>query len=289
MVTFLPTDDLTEYQKHNALLNAGMFDLRRSPIAEFSSTPDPAKWDWEGENEWTRAPAAVQKFYDHWYDADAAILKELGDSQTLDIGDLLPFFSTYIIGDMPTSIFVRASYATMFANIYRSGLNRPASGVIVSGQSGTGASLFVRVYYMLTESQGKTMLQFLNLACLLQLKQSVLFSIDGQRVLLFHNRQAYSSTVAAHSPLPKPREVNNNKAIKPWIWSLLDIPEQAPPDSYLVARSNYVIPVQTVSPDTPRNLWWKLRVPHTFYLDRWTIQELHSAFVLPSCGTNIGT
>ena len=126
--------------------------------------------------------------------------------------------------------------------------------------------------------EGKTLFNYYLLVRLLQRKQVILFSPDGERVFLFYDKEVYAvsmETLAGGDvSLPNPESSSNV-----FIWSLFDIREPKEPKSFLVTRPCF--PVQTALPNPDRyQTWEKERMPLLTGLPLWTHDELVQGYVL---------
>ena len=120
--------------------------------------------------------------------------------------------------------------------------------------------------------EGKTLFSYYLLVRLLQRKQVVLFSPDGERVFFFYVHEVYTVSMDAlaggDASLPNPISSSNV-----FIWSLFDINELKAPKSVLVTSPCF--PVQTASPNPVRyKTWDKQRFPLLTGLPLWTRDEL---------------
>ena len=119
-------------------------------------------------------------------------------------------------------------------------------------------------------SAGKTLFNYYLLVRLLQRKQVVLFSPDGESVFLFYHREVYTVRMEAiyGDVLPYPKSSSNV-----FIWSLFDIYGPKEPKKVLVNRP--CLPVQVASPNPIRyKIWRKERIPLLTGLPLWTRDEL---------------
>ena len=116
---------------------------------------------------------------------------------------------------------------------------------------------------------GKTLFQLYFLIHLLQRKQSVLFSWNGDEVFLFHLGKAYHApnvTQMSAEFLPRPRA-------PVFLWSLFDVYAPVPPAPIFVRTGFH--PVQTASPDPRRYKdWRKEKLAITIGFPSWTEEEL---------------
>ncbi|KIM49471.1 hypothetical protein M413DRAFT_407520 [Hebeloma cylindrosporum] len=208
---------------------------------------DPANWQWRAESKslWGPAEEDWKTFLAKWYGTP--------DSQSPCISldplprDLYPY---------TPSIFIRESYLTMFDTVWAKAIaSEGFSGVIITGQPGTGKTLFS--YYLLIR--------------LLQRKQVVLFSPNGVVVYLFYHNEVYKARVGdldGEASLPKPVS-----ATSIFIWSLFDILKREDPAHFLVTYPCF--PVQVASPDPARYaIWKKEHYPLITGLPLWTRDEL---------------
>lgn len=122
--------------------------------------------------------------------------------------------------------------------------------------------------------EGKTLFLYYLLVRLLQRKQVVLFSLNGERLYLFFHNEVYTVSVmtltqAIDVSLPIPISYSS----KVFIWSLFDIRQPREPESFLVTYP--CLPVQTASPNPIRyKIWNKEHSPLLTGLPLWTRDEL---------------
>ena len=117
--------------------------------------------------------------------------------------------------------------------------------------------------------EGKTLFLYYLLIRLLQRKQVVLFSPDGEALYLFYHDQAYYRVGGIDESLPQP--ISNSSNV--FIWSLFDIHEPKEPKRFLVTYP--CLPVQTASLNPIRyKIWNKERMPLRTGLPLWTRDEL---------------
>ena len=115
--------------------------------------------------------------------------------------------------------------------------------------------------------KGKTLFLPYLLARLLQLNQSVLFSLDGERLYLFYFGHVWTAT--ADSNLSLPTRAHTSTPV--FIWSLFDV--KVEPGDPLVWNTCY--PIQTNSLDRSRyKRWFKERGPDITGFPLWTREEL---------------
>jgi hypothetical protein len=99
--------------------------------------------------------------------------------------------------------------------------------------------------------EGKTLFLYYLLVRLLQRKQVVLFSPNGERLYLFYHNEVYAVEMTAlGETLPNPISDSSNV----FIWSLFDIQQPIEPTSPLVTYP--CLPVQTASPNPIRYKIW---------------------------------
>jgi len=133
--------------------------------------------------------------------------------------------------------------------------------------------------------EGKTTFLYYLLVRLLQRKQIVVFSIDGEELFFFHHDNVYTADVTGlkilESTLRLPQPKSSRSDI--FIWSLFDIKKRDEPDNLFVLQP--CLPVQTASPDPSRyKIWVKYRDPLLTGLTLWTRDELAQGYVeLISC------
>ena len=235
---------------------------------------DPDNWEWKAERKarWERAEENWQQFRAIWYGST----EPLSASLSLEPLPVLPGVNNTI----SSSIFIRACFVTMFNIVWAKAISRQGeNGVIITGQPGTGAYLHshipYRVRFILFE--GKTLLEFYFLVRLLQRKQVVLFSPDGQRLYLFYHTEVYTismETVNRDISLPNP--IPSSKV---FIWSLFDIRDRKEPEGFMVTRP--CCPVQTASPSPIRyKTWQKESQPLTTGFPLWSRDELVQGYIL---------
>jgi hypothetical protein len=129
---------------------------------------------------------------------------------------------------------------------------------------------------------GKTLFLFYLLVRLLQLRQVVLFTLDGNDLYLFYHGEVYTTTVASLNTtqklfrLPQPE----SQTSEVFMWSLFDIREKQEPDLVLITHP--CVPVQAAPPDSVRfRTWHKEFRPMHVGLPLWTRDELAKGYVLP--------
>lgn len=130
--------------------------------------------------------------------------------------------------------------------------------------------------------EGKTLFQYYILVRLLQRKQVVLFSLDGEKLFLFYHDKVYTpEPTSVLSSLQLPRSKPSSSDV--FVWSLFDINQRSEPRQLLFNECCF--PVQTASPDPIRYKGWvKTRSALVIGLPLWTYDELLQGYVLPiSC------
>lgn len=167
-----------------------------------------------------------------------------------------PSLSLPLLELEPPTILVRDCYVTTFDRIWAKAFQSEGkNGTILSGQPGTGKTLFL--YYLLVR--------------LLQQKQKVLFSPDGEVLYLFNDDHVYESStseIKTSRHLPKSKSTS-----KIFLWSLFDIEEAMEPKGFLTRRP--CLPVQATSPDPSQyKTWREERYPLLTALPLWTDKEL---------------
>ncbi|KAF8803006.1 hypothetical protein BYT27DRAFT_7196153 [Phlegmacium glaucopus] len=209
---------------------------------------DPAKWEWDDRTGWKVAKKYWEDFRVKWYGATE--FPSLVDPESLSL-EPLPSKITRL-----PSVLVRGSYVSVFDHIWAQAMVLEGSnGAIVTGQPGIGKTLFQ--YYLLIR--------------LLQLKQVVLFTLDGEDLLLFYHDAVYQGVLGdiRREVLPEAKSPSSNI----FIWSLFDIEGQNEPETILVQAP--CLPVQTASPNPSRyKTWYKERAPLLTALPLWTHDEL---------------
>ena len=173
-----------------------------------------------------------------------------------------------------SSILVRESYVTMFDTVWAQAMrSKGRKGVIIAGQSGIGTYLPSHIHSLRwIVFEGKTLFLYYLLIRLLQRKQVVLFSPDGEALYLFYHDQVYyriGGIGGIDVPLPLP--ISNSSNV--FIWSLFDIRLPEEPKRFLVTYP--CLPVQTASLNSIRyKIWDKERMPLHTGLPLWTRDEL---------------
>jgi hypothetical protein len=128
---------------------------------------------------------------------------------------------------------------------------------------------------------GKTLFLIYLLVRLLQLKQVVLFTLDGERVYLFYHEKVYTTYIPQLNAIQPELQLPKPKTSKVFIWSLFDVYKEQEPELLLVRQPCF--PVQAASPDPISfEIWSKERSPLHFDLPLWTPKELAQAYVLPT-------
>ncbi|KDR66585.1 hypothetical protein GALMADRAFT_80659 [Galerina marginata CBS 339.88] len=216
---------------------------------------DSFNWKWANNSPWEPASKNWQLFRAKWYGAAATSIPSAGTSLSLEpLSRLNP--------DGP-SILVRESYGTTFDHVWACAMSSMGyHGAIVTGQSGTGKTVFL--FYLLVR--------------LLQLKQPVLFSLNEHRLHLFYHDKVYKASTAAVENvelewgLPCPKVLRPDSYV--FLWSLFDTRLQHPPKSLLTQYP--CLPVQTVSGVDPIQYrsWEEERMPLFVGLPLWTREEL---------------
>ncbi|KAI0704443.1 hypothetical protein C8T65DRAFT_741124 [Cerioporus squamosus] len=125
-------------------------------------------------------------------------------------------------------ILVRSCYREALVAICLLALTSRDKGMILTGQPGTGKTLFI--WYLLV--------------CLLLKDQVVLLNVEDQRPFLFYRGQVYTAQSCKHLP----------QSSTAFIWSLLD-PFRAPPPG---STDSMVFPVQAASPDGGLYKEWRM-------------------------------
>jgi hypothetical protein len=125
--------------------------------------------------------------------------------------------------------------------------------------------------------EGKTLFLYYLLVRLLQRKQVILFSPDGERLYLFYHNEVYMVGMKALAikgievSLPGPNPISN--FLNVFIWFLFDIHKPKEPKMFLVTSP--CLPVQTASPNPIRyKIWDKKKIPLCTGLPLWTCDEL---------------
>jgi len=208
---------------------------------------DPLSWKWTMDStSWTLAKDMWQEFSSEWYGCN-------------DDNSLLPDSSLSLPPLAPSkcrSLLVRKCYVEIFDRVWaRAFSSNGEVGAIITGQPGTG----------------KTLLDYFILVRLLQLKQNVLFSIDGISLFLFYLGKVYRSSTSAL--LGSESQLPEQICPKVFIWSIFDIAKIEEPASFFF--SNPCLPVQTASPDPGRyKIWAKECGPMRVGMPLWTCREL---------------
>ena len=129
---------------------------------------------------------------------------------------------------------------------------------------------------------GKTLLLIDLLRRLLQRRQVVLFTVNGDSLYLFYHGNVYTTAMAMLITIPESFRLPKPKlrTSKVFMWSLFDIQEQQEPAAFLTNPP--CLPVQTASPDQIRfKTWRKESEPLCIGLPLWTRDELAKGYVLP--------
>ncbi|KAF8802999.1 hypothetical protein BYT27DRAFT_7196147 [Phlegmacium glaucopus] len=223
-------------------------------VALAAENADPDKWEWDNRTGWTSAMQYWQDFRTKWH--GATDLASLVDPESRISPSLaLEPLPSNITCDLP-SVLVRKSYVSVFDHIWAQAMiSKGKHGAIVTGQPGIGKTLFQ--YYLLIR--------------LLQLKQVVLFTLNGEDLLLFYHNEVHQAVLGdiRREVLPQAKSQSSNI----FIWSLFDIEGQNEPKGILVRPP--CLPVQTASPNPSRyKTWYKERAPLFTALPLWTHDEL---------------
>jgi len=128
-------------------------------------------------------------------------------------------------------------------------------------------------YRRFTVHLGKTTFLPYLLVRLLQQRQIVLFTLDGDDVYLFYDGEVHTGSTKRTLTLPWCKTLN----MPIFIWSLFDIAlKREPPKTLLRGR-----PIQTASPDSSRYEIWTKRAsvltPHIVVMPVWSRDELERA------------
>ena len=168
----------------------------------------------------------------------------------------------------------------MFDTVWAKAIAREGiDGVIITGQPGTGEYLLSHIHYRGRSIvfEGKTLFNYYLLVRLLQRKQVVLFSPDGDMMYLFYFGKVYKALAAPGVGASFPNPISSSNV---FIWSLFDIRERKEPESFLVTYPCF--PVQSASLDPIRyRTWDKEMLPLITGLPLWTRDELAQGYVLP--------
>lgn len=219
---------------------------------------DPANWEWNDRSVWKLATKNWQGFKTKWYGTSQCASLVDPKSTPLSLDPLTRFDGA------PPSILVRKSYLTTFDHVWAQAMSSEGEvGTIITGQPGIG----------------KTMFQYYILVRLLQHKQIVLFTMDGEHLWLFYHDGVYMTTTASlvgvqpAEQLPVPKLLSSEV----FLWSLFEIEGRNEPETFLVKRP--CMPVQTASlgPSQYRT-WEKERTPLLTGLPLWTHDELMQGF-----------
>lgn len=170
----------------------------------------------------------------------------------------------------------------MFDTVWAKAMStKGMNGVIITGQPGTGAYSLSHIHYRIRSIvfEGKTLFNYYLLVRLLQRKQVILFSPDGEVVYLFYFNEVYTVSMNGLSVpgvgVSYPHPISSDS----FIWSLFDIHEKKEPARFMVSYP--CCPVQTVSPDPTRyRTWQKEGLPLFTGLPLWTRDELAEGYVL---------
>ncbi|KAI0790012.1 hypothetical protein C8Q75DRAFT_763582 [Abortiporus biennis] len=155
-------------------------------------------------------------------------------------------------------LLVRDEYVKLFEKIFFVGLSTPNSGVLVTGQPGIG----------------KTSFQYYILARLLQQKQIIVASLDGESVLLFYFNKVYYASSSFPGLLQYPVRSTSTET---FLWSLVDTDKGKNEPAPGLQRNKFL--VQSASPNPERyKQWVKEKNALIYGMKLWTREELE--FVL---------
>ncbi|KAF8522168.1 hypothetical protein BU17DRAFT_45229 [Hysterangium stoloniferum] len=236
---------------------------------------DVDNWEWHEDDKklWTLARPEWQSFFTKWRGASECDSLADPSSPKLSLAPLTE--SSSYPRDFPMVILVRESYTEMFHRVWMRALiptGPKNAGVLITGQPGTGTyftPLMLRKIVIIF--LGKTLFLFYLLVRLLQQKQIVLFSLDGDELFLFFHDAVYVADAGRRTVPPMAKSSSGV-----FIWSLFDISARREPQRPLLSR--YCFPIQTASPDPIRyKTWTKLTTALIAGLPLWTREELSLA------------
>ncbi|PCH42713.1 hypothetical protein WOLCODRAFT_138046 [Wolfiporia cocos MD-104 SS10] len=218
------------------------------------STNAPEEWDWQNQfrQKWDIAPPHWQAFLQHWRS------KPDGDTQNAPYPLSLKIQE---LRKMAREILVLESYQKLFDRAWNLYLRSPDTGIVLTGQPGTGKSTWL--WYALTR--------------LLRKKQTVLFSFDGD-IRLFHIDTVYKSKTGTVTEGDYPQPPGRT-----FIWALIDSEDrsEAPPPMGLT--TGHIFPVFATSPNEKRYKHFRKRVgAYTWGMSLWKPEELRKGLPLQS-------
>ncbi|KAM6489766.1 hypothetical protein JOM56_014789 [Amanita muscaria] len=208
---------------------------------------DPANWTWRHRERqaWTKFQTGDrwQEFADRWRDLEDL---DREDPSGLFLDNLaLP-------ASQDNSLMIRKCYVEAEKLVWKWALSFPITGVIITGQSGIGKTLFI--WYLL-----------IRLLCM---KQVVLLHAGDQDVLFYNDGVYGASRDARAYDLPSPGP-------NLFIWSLFDLYPQEMVPAFAVQPQCF--PVQGPSPNRDLYPWLKQRSPLYTVFPLWTFEELQLA------------
>ncbi|KAE9391945.1 hypothetical protein BT96DRAFT_979627, partial [Gymnopus androsaceus JB14] len=223
-------------------------------------------WAQNRFRKWKAAELKWQELLDHWKNHTNPLDDKGPYPRTLEIAPKSGNASlTYTLDDCGSTVLVLASYSAMverlFGRYQREDTNH--SGVLISGQPGTGKSVFL--WYLL--------------AVLLTLKDDspcqrapVLF-YHGVHIILFYNDRAYtpiSPSTFDFTIIPEVTASNGS------IWALIDVDAKTEEPTGL-AEARRVFAVQAASPDPKRyHIWLERRDALKELLAGWKVQHKYT-------------
>lgn len=211
---------------------------------------------------WKVAPETWQHFSQHWR---SKTMEEVVGAERIHI-QVDDDFLHFLVLDV---------YRTLLSNVISRQGSRPLGGVLLTGQPGTGKSVFLNsVEPALMEfPAGKTTWLWFALAALLARKEDVVLYRPG-RYYLFYGQQVYTiwqdpGTIPLSTIAGRP------------IWCLID-PDAAPnaPPRILFDGGKFRFPVQACSPNGERYAsWWlKRRRPVVYGMPLWNKHDLLAGY-----------
>lgn len=167
-------------------------------------------------------------------------------------------------------LLVPESFRELFRRVWNVGMNFPESGVLLSGQSGTGlsGSCLIHMWLRSYSALGKTAWLWFMLVCLITKGETVAF-VMCDIIHLFHGDRVYLSVVS----VPTFPEVDN-------VWCLLDHYGNHRSPTALVRSRSGLFPVLACSPTWKSyDGWIGGRPVLVFGMPLWSASDIYNGCV----------